>query len=68
MALFAALDTALSLLPGETRALIEAKYFRGKSVQELSPELGLSPKAVESRLTRARQELRDLLGHGPASP
>ncbi len=66
-ALFAALETALTLLAPDTRALVEGKYLHGKSVQELGTELGLSNKAVESRLTRARQELRELLARLPAA-
>lgn len=60
-ALFAALDTALTQLAPATRALIESKYLHGKSVAQLANELSLSPKAVESRLTRAREELRTRL-------
>ncbi|MDO8542723.1 MAG: sigma-70 family RNA polymerase sigma factor [Opitutaceae bacterium] len=53
-----ALDAALvSLDPGE-RALLEAKYFSGFDVRTIAETLGISPKAVESRLTRARAELR----------
>ena len=60
-ALFAALDAALAQLAPAIRALLEAKYLDGKSVQQLAAELDLTPKAVESRLTRAREELRGLL-------
>lgn len=57
----AALDTALAQLEADTRALLEAKYLRGLGVRELAEQLSLSPKAVESRLTRARAELRTKL-------
>lgn len=54
----AALETALGALAAEERALLEAKYFSGDSVKTIADRLVLSPKAVESRLTRARGELR----------
>ena len=53
-----ALDIALTRLAPEDRALLEAKYFSGSSVQIIAENLTLSTKAVESRLTRARAELR----------
>lgn len=53
-----ALDAALAGLDADERALLEAKYFIGRDVRALADALGLSPKAVESRLTRARAELR----------
>jgi RNA polymerase sigma-70 factor (ECF subfamily) len=59
--LFAALDDSLAALAPEQRALLEAKYFRRESVQGIADRLGLSAKAVESRLTRARAELRERL-------
>jgi RNA polymerase sigma factor (sigma-70 family) len=59
--LFTALDAALAQLPPAARSLIESKYLHGKSVAQLASELALTPKAVESRLTRAREELRTLL-------
>jgi RNA polymerase sigma factor (sigma-70 family) len=59
--LFAALDASLGALASEQRALLEAKYFRRESVQSIADRLGLTAKAVESRLTRARAELRGRL-------
>lgn len=55
---FAALDVALAQLAAEDRALLEAKYFSGANVRNLAEQQGVSPKAIESRLTRARAELR----------
>jgi RNA polymerase sigma factor (sigma-70 family) len=54
----AQLDTALAQLEPEDRALLEAKYFSGCDVRTLAEKLLISPKAAESRLTRARGELR----------
>ncbi len=60
-ALASALDSALAQLDPSDRALLEGKYFSGLDVRTLAARLALSPKAVESRLTRARSELRRLL-------
>jgi RNA polymerase sigma factor (sigma-70 family) len=57
----ATLDAALAKLPPDDRALLEAKYFSGADVRTLAGQLAISPKAAESRLTRARAELRRLL-------
>jgi RNA polymerase sigma factor (sigma-70 family) len=56
--LFALLDAALAAIDPDDRALLEAKYFSGSDVRSLADKLALSPKAVESRLTRARADLR----------
>ena len=53
-----ALDAALASLEAGDRALLEAKYFSGESVRAIAERLDVSTKAVESRLTRARAELR----------
>jgi RNA polymerase sigma-70 factor, ECF subfamily len=49
----------LDELKPEDRALIEGKYFRHASVRELAIETGMTEKAVESRLLRARRVLRE---------
>ena len=49
----------LSELGAEDRELVEGKYLRGASVRELAATFGLSEKAVESRLGRARRLLRE---------
>ena len=54
----AALESALEKLDADDRALLEAKYFSGADVRSIAAQLGVSPKAIESRLTRARAELR----------
>ena len=53
-----ALDQALAQLDSSDRALLEQKYFAGRDVRSLAESLGITPKATESRLTRARAELR----------
>lgn len=57
--LTAALDQAMDELASPTRDLIGAKYLLGQTVEEIAAAAGISEKAVESRLARAREELRD---------
>ena len=38
---------------------LQWKYIQGLSVREIAARLGVSSKAAESRLTRARQAFRD---------
>jgi RNA polymerase sigma-70 factor (ECF subfamily) len=52
------LDVALTRLTPDDRALLEAKYLAGREVRSLAADLGVTAKAVESRLTRARAALR----------
>ena len=54
----AALHTAMASLDPNDRALLETKYFAGSDVRSLAEKLGITTKAAESRLTRARAELR----------
>ncbi len=53
------LDESLNELGFDDRSLIEGKYLRCASVRELADETGLTEKAIESRLLRARRELRE---------
>ena len=56
-----ALEAGLAGLDAADRALLDAKYFRAEPVDAIAARLSLSPKAVESRLTRARAALRRLI-------
>jgi RNA polymerase sigma-70 factor (ECF subfamily) len=56
--LYEIIAQSLSEMDADERSLIEGKYFRRASMRELSDETGLSERAVESRLLRARRELR----------
>jgi len=49
----------LDRLPGHYSEALEWKYVDGLSVQEISVRLGLTPKAAESILTRARVAFRE---------
>ncbi|MCA9260350.1 MAG: sigma-70 family RNA polymerase sigma factor [Planctomycetales bacterium] len=57
----AAVRAALMLLPVERRELMISKYVDGLSVKAIAAGTGRTVKAVESLLTRARQQLRSYL-------
>jgi RNA polymerase sigma factor (sigma-70 family) len=59
--LLAALDAALAQLKDDERVLIEGRYFRGETLQAIGARHALSARAVEGRLARLRQRLRELL-------
>jgi RNA polymerase sigma-70 factor (ECF subfamily) len=51
-------NATMSQLPPPYREALEAKYVGGKSVRDLAQAWGLSEKAMESQLTRARKAFR----------
>ena len=55
------LDGALTMLETEERQLIQIFYFDRLSQKEIAEQLGTTPKAVSSRLERAREKLRLLI-------
>jgi RNA polymerase sigma factor (sigma-70 family) len=55
------LDTALLAMEAEDRRLIEWFYFDGLSHKEIAGQLDATPKAVSSRLERARARLKSVL-------
>jgi RNA polymerase sigma factor (sigma-70 family) len=55
------LDAALTEMDPEGRQLIELFYFERLSHQEIAASLEVTPKAVSSRLERAREKLRLLV-------
>jgi RNA polymerase sigma-70 factor (ECF subfamily) len=55
------LDAALQAMDAEERQLIEWFYFDRLSHQEIAGQLNATPKAVSSRLERARVKLRSLI-------
>ena len=55
------LDESLGELDPQDRQLVEGKYLGEATVRELSARTGLTDKAVESRLLRARRDLRQRL-------
>ncbi|MBU0640834.1 MAG: RNA polymerase sigma factor [Planctomycetes bacterium] len=54
---------ALTELPASQQELIVGHYFNGRSHADLAAESGLSERAVEGRLYRARQALQRKLQH-----
>lgn len=55
------LDAAMSAMDIEDRQLIECFYFDRLSQKEIAERLVTTPKAVSSRLERAREKLRGLI-------
>lgn len=56
----ALLRASIESLPEQWQYVLRQKYEAGLSVKEISELAGVTPKAVESTLSRARQRLRDL--------
>jgi RNA polymerase sigma-70 factor (ECF subfamily) len=54
---------AVSSLATEDQNLILLHYFDGRSQADIASDLGVSPRAVEGRLYRARVALRERLRH-----
>src|SRR5437899_9602743 len=50
---------AFAGLPPEDAQLLRLKYLEGWSVQQLAVEIGVTSKAIENRLARLRQRLRE---------
>jgi RNA polymerase sigma-70 factor (ECF subfamily) len=56
------LDAALSELPDGQRAPLLLAVLEGRSHAEIGQILGLSPKAVELRIARARKAVLERVG------
>jgi RNA polymerase sigma-70 factor, ECF subfamily len=50
---------AVDHLPPRYASVLESKYSLGLSVREIAEQMGITPKAVESLLSRAREAFRD---------
>ena len=53
----AALTECLATLPADAAGLIQERYFKGRSIEELSHSHGLTPAAVYQTLCRLRRRL-----------
>jgi RNA polymerase sigma-70 factor (ECF subfamily) len=53
---------AMLLLPDDRREVLLGKYVEGLSVEGIAGRMGKTAKAVESLLSRTRQQMRNLLG------
>jgi RNA polymerase sigma factor (sigma-70 family) len=56
-----AIRNAVRTLPAKLREPLVLRYFEAMPVPEIAASLGLSVGAVEVRLTRARQRLKEML-------
>lgn len=54
-------DEALAKLPSEDAALLRRKYCDGSTTDELAVQLGVTSKAMEHRLARLREQLREII-------
>jgi DNA-directed RNA polymerase specialized sigma24 family protein len=59
---FVVLEEALGRLPAEQRAVFVLRVFEDLSYQEIADALEISAGTVMSRLSRAREKLRALVG------
>lgn len=59
----ALLQEALGKLAEDEATLLRRKYCEGWSTDDLAVELGTTPKAVENRLARLRERLREIILH-----
>lgn len=55
------LQRGLAELAAEDRKLLQQKYSDGASVRQIADHAGVSESAIESRLARARRELRAII-------
>ncbi|UCG57627.1 MAG: sigma-70 family RNA polymerase sigma factor [Phycisphaerales bacterium] len=55
------LESALAELPEKYRLVLLLYYFDGRSTKSIAESLGISPGAAQTRLSRARKQLRKLL-------
>jgi RNA polymerase sigma-70 factor, ECF subfamily len=56
------IEAALGKLDEKSREIVTLRYFDGLASREIGAMIGMSPAAVDMRLSRARQELREMLG------
>jgi RNA polymerase sigma-70 factor (ECF subfamily) len=62
------LEAALARLSPDYRTPLLLFYFDGRSTQSIAETLSISQAAVQTRLSRARQKLRDYLGSEGLEP
>lgn len=55
------LENSLKLLDADDRQLIQIFYFDRLTQKQIAEQLGTTPKAISSRLERAREKLRSLI-------
>ena len=62
------LEDALAKLSSDYRVPLLLFYFDGRSTASIGHTLGMSQAAVQTRLSRARRQLRELLGNEGGEP
>lgn len=55
------IEAGLSRLDEATRLAVVMRYFENLTSKEIAERLALSPAAIDMRLSRAREQLRDIL-------
>jgi len=55
------LKNGLAVLPADEQKLIEQKYFDRRTVRDIAEELQMTPKAIESKLSRIRRKLKQTM-------
>tara|TARA_B110000037_G_C17015868_1_gene463264 strand:- start:177 stop:617 length:441 start_codon:yes stop_codon:yes gene_type:complete len=58
------MEQSIGSLGEEDQRLLRLKYYDGCSVRDIAGKMGVTEKAIESRLTRVRGRLRSLLRKG----
>ena len=58
----AALRKAIDRLAQRDRVIFYRKYYYQQPTSQIASELGMTTRAVEGRLYRTKQKLRDMLG------
>lgn len=61
-------NAALSLLPPGRKRIYEMSVFEGKSYEEISVELGISPHTVRNQISKSLQTLRQYLKEYGVTP
>ncbi|MDQ8205313.1 sigma-70 family RNA polymerase sigma factor [Pelagicoccus sp. SDUM812003] len=59
------LARSLERLPAEDQALVRLKYFDQLTHAEIATQMGTTEKAIESKLSRIRRKLRQLIRKAP---
>jgi len=55
------LEARIERLPEEERDLVRRKYFEGEAVRDIAARANATEKAIESRLGRIRQRLKEMV-------
>lgn len=62
------LHVAIARLPGKSRKLIHARFYKGLSLREIGEQAGCDPRTIRRRLSAALEVLQRLLESEPPLP